>query len=200
MLTDTLINPTPFDVKIDYTAGVTIRIPGDGRYKLDMEQLDDYRTGKPGSEQTTKDLQYHGLFILDGDRSYDSQAIEALKASYKAKNYQLDEFTKTLRKNRVSMGAAVDDTSMEEALNLAGYGRIIGELEMLKNRIDVLQEVVDADGSGGAITSRLDPKRTCFITKPPKEFPSETALKIFLSENPDIKKQHEAFVKEASSE
>ena len=45
-----LRNPTPFDVKIPYERGVYINIPSDGEVELSMEQLDDFRPGKPGSE------------------------------------------------------------------------------------------------------------------------------------------------------
>ncbi len=46
-----LVNPTPFDVKIPYERGVYINIPADGDVELSMGQLDDFRSGKPGSDR-----------------------------------------------------------------------------------------------------------------------------------------------------
>lgn len=53
-----LVNPTPFDVEIPYEKGISIHIPADGEVDLTMGQLDDFRPGKPGSEETRKILTF----------------------------------------------------------------------------------------------------------------------------------------------
>ena len=196
-LTNKLVNPTPFNVKIPYEKGIDLKIPSDGEIELTIEQMDDYRPGKPGSEEVRKMLNYHGLFLMDGDRSYDSQALQAIKASYTEKTRVVNDFKERLQTNRTTSNRSIDDQTLTEITNKAGYGvgGIGDQVKSLKKRIDMLEKIVAADKSQGKVKDTLDPERTCFITKPPRQFPSKIALAMFLEENPDIKKEHEEFVK-----
>jgi len=187
-----MINPTPFEVKIPYSRGIYIKIAADGETDLSMEQLDDFRGGKPGSEETRKILQFEGVFLQDTDLSYDYQALRTLREAVKEREERIKTFIDRTRNSRIAGGATVDEATMEDLIQSAGYGRMIEDVNKLKARIAHLVKVVNEDENRGAVRQTLDPKRTCFVINPPRQFPSETALAMFLSEHPEIKAQHEA--------
>lgn len=197
MLTNKLINATGFDVRMHYDKGVYIKVPGDGQLDLTMEQMDDFRPGKPGSEEVRLQLNYHGLFLMDGDRSYDEQALEACTASLREKRSQFEGFVSRVRDNRIAQGSPVDDTTMAELIDRAGYGKLEKEVEALKNRVAFLREAVAESGPGRRQRSQLDPERTCYVCEPPREFPSKTALNLFLSEQNDEFRSRHAELAEA---
>ena len=187
-----MVNPTPFDVKIPYTRGIYITVPSDGDTDLDMDQLDDFRGGKPGSEETRKILEFEGVFIQDTDLSYDYQALKALRLAVREREDRIKTFVERTKGSRIAGGATVDDATMEDLIQSAGYGRMQNDVDTLKARIKILSGVVNEDENKGAVRQTLDPKRTCFVINPPRQFPSETSLAMFLSEHPDIKKEHDA--------
>jgi hypothetical protein len=197
-LTNKLINPTPFNVKIPYEKGIELKIPSDGELDLTIEQMDDYRPGKPGSEEVRKILNYHGVFLMDGDRSYDSQALQALQKSFEEKTRMIKDFADRLQTNRTASNRSIDDNTIKEITNSAGYGvgGLGDQVLALKKRIDMLSKIVQADKAQGKVKETLDPERTCFVTKPPRQFPSKIALAMFLEEHLDIKKEHDALAKE----
>lgn len=197
ILTNKLVNPTPFDVQIDWDKGVVIPIPGDAQVDLTMAQMDDFRPGKPGSEEARHLLEYNGLFLLDGDRSWDEQALEAIEKALKEKKSQFDAFVGRIRDSRIASGSPVDDDAMSEIVERAGYGKIEAQCQTLSQRAQVLKDLLRGSDTAGKVKERtLDPKRTCFITKPPREFPSETALKLFLMEqSKEFQEQHAEYTK-----
>jgi len=201
-----LINPTPWKAKIPYDRSLSIVVPGDGEYEfasVDMQR--DFEPGQPGSEEVRKMLDNAGLFILNPDLSYDLQALKSLEASYKSKKSFRDEFIQRLRDNRIASGRSIDDGTLEEAIESAGYGVKInertgvpglqGQMDALTARIKFLKKAVESDPTRGYVKERLDPEKTCFVTSPPRQFPSKTALAMFLEENPTVKAQHDAWVK-----
>jgi hypothetical protein len=185
-----LVNPTPFDVKIEYQAGQLIRVAADGETPLTMGQLDDFRPGKPGSEETRKILEMEGVFLQDSDLSYDYQALTALKACVAERSRRIKDFTERTRNSRIAGGATVDDETMNDLLEGSGYNDMQRRVDKLVARIKILEEIVNADENKGSIRETLDPERTCFVTVPPRQFPSKTALKMFLAENPEIAAEH----------
>ncbi len=185
-----LVNPTPFDVKIEYQSGQILRIPADGEISIEMNVLDDFRPGKPGSEETRKILEMEGIFLQDSDLSYDFQALTVLKACVAERTKRIKEFTDRTRNARIAGGATVDEETMQDLLEGSGYKDMERGVEKLKARVRILQEIVNADKSRGSVRENLDPERTCFVTVPPRQFPSKTALAMFLEENPDIAVQH----------
>jgi hypothetical protein len=187
-----LINPTPFDVKIAYQQGVFIRVPADGEVNISMQQLDDFRPGKPGSEETKKILDFEGVFLQDSDLSYDFQALEALKSYVRERKDRIKTFVERTRGSRVAGGVAIDEDSMNELLEQAGYKRMQGQVDKVTSRIKVLEGIVNEDEGKGAVRHTLDPERSCFVLNPPRQFPSKTALAMFLAENPEIKAKHDA--------
>ena len=187
-----LRNPTPFDVKIPYERGVYINIPSDGEVELSMQQLDDFRPGKPGSEAARKLLDFEGVFLQDTDLSYDLQALRALQTAVTERKDRIKTFTNRTRDSRIKGGATVDDATMDDLLESTGYRRMQQDVEKLEQRIKALQLVVDADTSKGAVRQNLDPRRTIFVINPPRQFPSETAMAMFLTEHPDVAAEHAA--------
>lgn len=187
-----MVNPTPFEVKIPYSRGIYIVVPADGETELSMEQLDDFRGGKPGSEETRKILQFEGVFLQDSDLSYDFQALTTLRSAVREREERIKTFIDRTRNSRIAGGATVDDATMEDLIQSAGYGRMQDDVDKLKARITTLSTVVNEDEAKGSVRQTLDPKRTCFVINPPRQFPSETALAMFLNENPEIKAEHEA--------
>lgn len=189
-----LVNPTPFDVKIEYQAGQLLRIPADGDLTIEMNVLADFRPGKPGSEETRKILEMEGIFLMDSDLSYDFQAVTALKACVAERSRRIKEFTTRTRNSRIKGGATVDDETMNDLLEGAGYAQMGRGVDKLKARIAILEKIVNADVNKGSVRETLDPERTCFVTIPPRQFPSKTALAMFLSENPEIAEAHEDLI------
>ena len=195
-----MVNPTPFDVKIPYTRGIFLKIPADGSLELSMEQLDDFRGGKPGSEETRKILNFEGVFLEDTDLSYDFQALTTLRLAAREREERIKTFIDRTRNSRIAGGATVDDATMEDLIQSAGYGRMQDDVDKLNARIKTLSSVVNEDEAKGAVRQTLDPKRTCFVINPPRQFPSETALTMFLNEHPDVKAEHDALTLPAEGE
>lgn len=195
-LTNRLVNPTPFDVKFPYDRGVNIHVPAYGETDLSIAQMDDFRDGKPGSEEVKHTLHWYGLFLNDSDLSYDVQALDALKASLQEKKVRFNEFMNRLRDGRSSQGIPVTEETLEESVRQAGYASLRDQMGILTERIKTLEAVVSSDPTRGRIGEQLDPARTCFGTSPPRTFPSETALKMFLEDNPELKEKQEELLKE----
>jgi hypothetical protein len=188
-----MINPTPFNVKIPYQLGVSIRIPADGEIDLTMEQLDDFRPGKPGSEETRKTLEFEGVFLQDSDLSYDVQALQALQSFVRERKARVKNFVERNKAARLKQGAACTDAEMDELKSSAGYSVMEANVSKVEARIRILEKTVNADMNKGSVKQTLDPTRTCFVINPPRQFPSRTALAMFLAENPEIKAKHDEF-------
>lgn len=187
-----LINPTPFDVRIPYSKGIEIRIPADGETNLSMQQLDDYRPGKPGSEETKLILDFEGVFLQDSDLSYDFQALGALKSFVAMRNDRIRTFVEGAKRSRTQAGVNVEEDVIEELKAQAGYAKMQAKVDKVVARIKILEKLVSQDEAKGSVKRTLDPERSCFATNPPRQFPSKTALAMFLGENPEIKEKHDA--------
>ena len=193
-----LANPTPWPVKLDWDRGIKINIPAFGDTTLTMAQLDDFRDGKPGSEAVLEVLNYHGLFVVDSDRPYDNQALDAIQRAYSAKKAQYDSAVRNLTDRRAAAGVAPNEEALEQTHKMQGLITLRDKVATLGEQVKKLTEVV------GPVRERqlrqpLDPKRTIFITDPPREFPSVAALTFFLEmpENTELRAKHEAFTKQA---
>jgi hypothetical protein len=189
-----LINPTPFDVSIAYQQGIFIDVPADGEVNISMQQLDDFRPGKPGSEETKKILDFEGVFLQDSDLSYDFQALETLTAYVRERKDRIRTFLERTKGSRTQQGVNVDDEVMSELMDQAGYGNMQKKVDKVVGRIKLLEDLVNADEARGSVRHTLDPERSCFVTNPPRQFPSKTALAMFLAENPEIKEKHDALM------
>jgi hypothetical protein len=185
-----LCNPTPWLVKLPWDKGVVINVPEFGEATLNMQQMDDFKPGKPGSENVLNLLGYHGLFLFDVDRPYDNQALEAITTCWKAKKFQYDEAVARLKRARSSQGIQDDPELLEEVLDQMGLSQVRDKVEVLKEQIDKYTKIVGADHVVGV---QMDPKRTVYAMEPPREFPSIAAMEFFLEQNPEIAAKHEAF-------
>lgn len=201
-----LVNPTPWTVNIPYDRGTFIIIEPDGEYEFpnaDMQR--DFEPSQPGSEEVRNTLEAAGAFLLNPDLSYDLQALRALRACVKVKKSFRDDFVQRLRDSRIATGRSIDDGTLTEAIESAGYGHkslsrtgmpgLQGQIESLEGRIKFLEKAVEADPVKGYVKERLDPEKTCFVTNPPRQFPSKTALTMFLAENPEIAELHNKWLK-----
>lgn len=193
-----LCNPTPFFVELPWHRGIDIPIPPFGDAEITMQQMDDFRPGKPGSENVRSVLDFHGLFLYDVDRPYDNQALEALKRSHKAKKSQYDEAVKNLRVQRAQAGIAPQEAAFEENLRQLGYFRLHEEIEKLEKAIEKFKTAV-GEGPERSTRPQFDPDRTVMVMDPPRQFPSVAAMEFYLEENPEIKAKHEAFRSEAQA-
>lgn len=191
-----LYNPTPFDVKLDYERGIRLVIPADGSLELTMGQLDDFRPGKPGSEEVRRTLDWYGLFLRDPDLSFDSQALKALKASRNSKKSQYDAFVTSVRDQRTALGREPDDDTLNALKAKSGYGQdgLEGQIVALEARIEMLEKEQVSESSAKTI-EQLDPELTCFGVQPPRQFETKLQLKMFMTAQPkEIIEKHEAFV------
>ncbi len=195
-----LVNPTPFDVSIAYQRGIFIDVPSDGEVNISMAQLDDFRPGKPGSEETKKILDFEGVFLQDSDLSYDFQALIALKAYVRERKERIKGFTERTKGSRVAAGVAATDVELDEIKEQAGYARMQTQVDKVTARIKILEAIVNEDELKGSVRHTLDPERSCFVTNPPRQFPSKTALAMFLAENPEIKAKHDALIASAAGD
>lgn len=194
-LSGRLCNSTPWDVAIPWHK-TKIRIAGDGHFELHPQQVDDFRPGKPGSEEVRRMLNFYGCFLFDTDRSFDVQIYEALQACLAAKKERYRDFVGNLRNERIKAGQSnVLDEDLEGVIQMQGYGAIREQIETMERRIAKLKTILEDTGELGRRTSpKYDPERTCFGTTPPREFQTKLALELFLDENPEAAEQHQKFL------
>ena len=186
----TLINPTPFDVEMNYDRGVDLQIPAFGSITLTLQQMDDFRPDKPGSEGVMEITGFHGLFLMDTDRPYENQAIEALKESLKRKKSLHQEITQGHRDRAARQSLNIPEETFKQVEKQMGVHKLKEQIDSLIKLIAKYEKVV----TGNADTKKrhqLDPDRTIFALNPPKEFDSIIARQFFLEENKDVKKRED---------
>lgn len=192
-----IMNPTPWDEKILWgNRGQEIHVPAFGYADLTHEQMHDFRDNNPGSEGILDYISFFGFFLLDGDRPYDNQALEALKKMLRQRRERYDTQVKNIVDARSKQGIAPDPAALEEQLRIQGLVAFREKTETIKALIAKLEQSV---GPERAVRQKLDPTRTVFVTDPPREFPSVAAMEFFLDINPDIRAKHEAFKAGASA-
>ncbi len=192
-----LCNPTPFDVKLNWSLGVNIKIPAFDATDLTMQQMDDYSPGKAGSAAVKQVLDYHGLFLLHTDRPYDNQALDALRRARTSKKAQYDAAFRNIVDRRAAQGIAPNQEALEETLTTLGLTELDRKVKLLEKAIDRFSAEV-GDTPERSIRAQLDPKRTVFVLDPPREFPSVAAMDFFLEQNPKIQAKQQAFNEQAS--
>lgn len=187
MLSNRLCNPTGDDIEFQWHCGIMITIPSDATVEVTKEQMDDFIPNTPGAEEVQLSLQYKGLFLLDGDRDYDVQALESLKAAYAAKNNQFRESVSSLRRSRSAAGITDDDESFKENLRQLGLDALEKRVEDLQERVSYFDTVCRSKAADRSRSGQLDPLKTLYLHEgPPREFPSEAAKAFFKQKNPDL--------------
>jgi len=189
-----LVNPTPYDVEINYDRGVDLEIPAFGSVDLTLQQMDDFRPDKPGSETVEEITKFHGLFLLDTDRPYENQALEAIKESRKRKDRMATEITQGHRDRAARQGMNIPEETFHQVERQMGVHHLREEIAGLERLIVKYEKVVTGE-SEKKKRHQLDPARTVFAMNPPKEFDSAIAREFFLDENPDVAEK-EALIRE----
>lgn len=187
-----LMNPTPWEAVLDYDRGVRLRVAGFDSVPLTMNQMDDFRGDKPGSEAVDAVLDTFGLFLFDSDRPYDNQALEALKRMLNILSTRYRDADQRLRASHSAQGISTNEEAHTETMAQLGYKTVGEKIEVLKTQIKEYERV--AGPSERNVRPKLDPKRTVFVLNPPREFPSVAAMEFFLRENAEIALQHKTFV------
>src|SRR5271166_158843 len=185
-----LCNPTPFAVELPFDRGTRIVVPADSSINLSAAQYESFRSGQAGSEGIRQVLEMAGVFLLDMDLSYDFQALKSIESTIRMRRERVNGFVSRLEVLSTSQGSDVDVRKIENAKKMAGISRMENEIQTLESRRAAFRENL-GETSAQKQRAQLDPKRTCFVSNPPKEFPSVLALQIYLKENPDIAAKHE---------
>lgn len=193
MITNRLINPTPWVVQWEWHLGIVISIAPDSHYDLTNAQLPDFQPGQPGSENIQQFMRELGVFLRDTDRTYESQALECLKGCERARRTHYTEATNNVRKARAGGGIVDNPEALEEiyrqmglcgvAIDADGKERIglREQCERLQFRIKQYEQAVSEQQAVNRV-SDVDPDRTLLFTDPPKIFETKFALQVFLAE------------------
>jgi hypothetical protein len=189
-----LVNPTPFDVEMNYDRGVDLQIPAFDSIDLTLQQMDDFRPDKPGSETVMEITGFHGLFLLDTDRPYENQALDAIRESHKRKSFMLREITQGHRDRAARQALNINEETFQQVEEQMGINILRDEVAALEKLIVKYEKVVQGDEHTKK-RHQLDPARTVFAMNPPKEFDSVITREFFLDENPEIAKK-EAMIRE----
>ncbi len=191
-----LCNPTPFSIKLPWDRGIKIMIEAFGSAELTMQQMDDFRPGKPGSADVKSTLDYYGLFLLDSDRPYDNQAVEALRRSRDAKKAQYTAAVRNITDRRAAAGVAPNAEALAETIDQMGYKELDRKVQILADAVKQFDAAI-GDNPEQALRTQMDPARTVFVMDPPREFPSVAAMEFFLKQNDEIRAKHIAFSQQA---
>jgi hypothetical protein len=192
MLTNKLCNPTKTIVDWNWHGGIHIKIQPDDSYTLSNDQLKDFQPGQPGSEAIQQLMNEYGIFLRDMDRTYEAQALEALKLCHRANKTHYEESTGNLRRSRASQGIAENETALEETFRQLGLVALREKVEGLAFRIKQFEGAV-SEQKKTVQQDTVDPDRTLLFTDPPKTFETKFALQVFLSEpeNAGLKVQYD---------
>ena len=197
-ISNSLCNPTPWVVKLDWHQGIALTIPPDGSIdlsgQLGIDQMDDFRDGKPGSEAVREIMNHYGIFLRDHSRTYESQALDAIKASIRSKEGMYNDFINNMRRRRAAEGIVENPEAFEEIVRQSGYARVKTEIDTLKARVRFLEKEIG--DTPAAVREKLDPERTLMFTDPPRVFSTKLALQMFLNDpgNDKLKRQYEAYM------
>ena len=196
MITNKLCNATKQLVDWGWHCGISIKIQPDSSYELTNAQLLDFQSGNPGSEAIQQLMGEYGIFLRDNDRTYESQALEALIKCHKAKKAHYEESTNNLRRSRAQAGIVDNPEALEETFRQLGLVALRETVEGLAFRIKQFEKAV-AEQKSTKQTNAIDPDRTLLFVDPPKVFETKFALQVFLSEpeNAKLREKYEAWRK-----
>ena len=183
-----LYNPTPFEVSWNWHGGIDIKIKSDDFIDLTNAQMVDFTPGQPGSEAINQLMNELGIFVRNPDLSYESQALEALRACIKLKTAQYNESVNTIRGRRAAGGIVDAPDALEETFRQMGITALRERIELLTARAVKFEKAVAAQGTAKSAKA-IDPDRTLIFVKPPKVFETAFAMQVYLDENPDVKKR-----------
>ena len=186
-LSNRLYNPTPYNESIPWHKGIVIKIKSGQFVDLEVDQMDDFRPGKPGSEEAQNLLTHKGLFLRDTDIDYDIQALSALKDCHRAKNDQLKERIRSYRSDRAAAGIKEEPETEEENLRTLGLAQFENRIKKISEHVKFFEKIVDAKKEEISRTGQMNPELTLFMVDgPPREFPSRAAKALFKQDKPEL--------------
>ena len=189
-----LCNPTPIDAEIHYEAGKVLKVPAFEEIPLTLQQMDDYRPDKPGSEDALEDLIPWGVFLKDDDRTYEDQALEALNKAIEQKELRFKEGVTNMQRLE-SRRPGGGNTEEEAVVEFLEFGPLQKEIEIFKSIQSQYKQEVEATG-GRRIREQIDPNLAVFFANnKPKVFPTKSARDWYLSQATDeIVAEHEEYM------
>lgn len=190
-----LHNPTPFEVDWEWHGGIHIKIEPDGFQDLTNAQMVDFTPNQPGSEAVRQLMDEMGIFIRNPDLSYESQALEALRACIRLKTAQYNDSVNTIRGRRAEKGIVDSPEALEETFRQMGITALRERIEVLKARAVKFEKAVAAQGTQKAAKT-IDPDRTLIFVRPPKTFETAFAMQVYLDEHPELKQKWQAWREE----
>lgn len=201
MITNKLCNATKYPVTWNWDKGVNIYIPPDGFVMLTNAQMSDFQPNQPGSEAIQMLMNDYGIFLRDTDRSFESQALEALRACARAKRSQWEESTNNIRRTRADKGIVDNPEALEETFRQLGLVALKARVDSMLHRVKQFEAIVQEQGAQSAV-DKIDPDRTLIFTDPPRVFETPFALKVFLSEpeNSELREQYTRWRKAQTAE
>ena len=193
-ITNRLCNATKFDATINWHAGVDIVVPGDGYVDLDINQADDFRAGKPGSEEVQLLMDGMGIFLRDMDLPYEVQALSCLQRCLKAKRTQYVEAVNNIKARRSQQGIHDSEEAMKEMLRQLNFHKIEEQIDSITKRVRFYEKKLQPEDRK-PVRERVDPKRTVPWTNPPKQFETALQCEMWLEEQgEEAQKKHAAWV------
>jgi len=190
-ISNRLCNASPFQVKWDLGKGVVLTLEPDGYLDLERHIMEDFISTNPGYEAVKSQMDQYGVFLRDPTRPYEHQAIEALESYVKIWNAIHRDAVNNMRRRAASQGV-LDEKAFAETLNQLGYDALMTKVEKVKKRLVHYKKRVEDEV---VVHEEYDPERTILCMDPPKQFESKIAMQVFLEENLEIKKRHEAYLR-----
>src|SRR3990172_156142 len=193
-ITNRLCNSTKFDAVINWHAGIDITVPGDGYVDLDINQADDFRSGKPGSEEVQLLMDSKGIFLRDMDLPFEVQALACLQRCLKAKRTHYAEGMNTLKGRRAQQGIHESEEDLRKLAKQINYDKLEDQIESITKRIRFYEKKLQPEDRK-PVRERVDPKRTVPWTNPPRVFETELQCQMWLEEQgEEDQKRHSAWV------
>lgn len=193
-----LVNPTPIAVEWPWHRGVVLKVDAFGYKELDAQTMEQFMPDQPGADGVQQLMNHYGVFLQDSSKTYEMQAEEAVRASIKAKTELATECEKGVRGRAAQSGNSHNEDAISNELERSGYTKLFNEVKMLQK---VLKDLSAANAKTRRTAhEQYDPEKTLLFTNPPKQFPSATAMKMFLSmpENKELAEKQEAYLSQTN--
>lgn len=179
-----------------YHRGVELVIPPFGSLEVSAEIMQQLMPDQPGYENIRTDLDHYGLFLRDNTRTYESQAVDAIIASLKAKEQIYNEANTNIRSRAAQAGNVTED-AIQHKLEAGGYMRLKADIAELTKIKTLLEKKTQKERKKH---EQYDPERTLLFTNPPMVFESATAMQMYLMYNKEHKTQYDEFMKSFKAE
>lgn len=169
-------------------------MPGDGYVDLDINQADDFRPGKPGSEEVQLLMDSCGIFLRDMDLPYEVQALACLQRCLKAKRTQYIEATNNIKARRAQQGIHDTPEALKEMLRQLNFDKLEDHIASITKRIRFYESKLQPEDRK-SVREKLDPKKTVPWTNPPRMFETELQCQMWLEEQgEEAQKRHSAWL------